>query len=142
MWLDYYKIETAAKLSGYVVKFVRWPNREFKPFEAWNGGAYASLPWYQSYNNVKHNRFLYFQEASYENVMNAIAGLLCVLHAQVGENVAATCYEGISAIQNAQDVVKTGTFTINTPFFPETEQYDFVWDNSVGAKVAVQNFPF
>lgn len=139
---DYFKIENAANLSGYEVTFERWPNHVFKPFDAWNTGVFASLPWYQGYNHVKHNRFSHFSEANLENVMNAIAALLCILHAQIGENMDSVCFEGIATQQSDQSKVVNGTFTITAPTFPEAETYDFVWDNSKGVSVAVQNYAF
>ncbi len=74
--------------------------------------------------------------------MNAIAGLLCILHAQIGENVDCVCFEGIARCQNSQDKVVNGTFSIIAPAFTDAEKYDFVWDNSKGVSVAVQNYAF
>lgn len=74
--------------------------------------------------------------------MNAIAGLLCILHAQIGENMDSVCFEGIATQQNDQSSIVNGTFTINAPAFTDAEKYDFVWDNSKGVKVAVQNYAF
>lgn len=140
--MDYFKIENVAHLSGYEVTFERWPNHVFKPFEVWNTGVFVSLPWYQGYNHVKHNRFANFPEANLNNVMNAIAGLLCILHAQIGENMDSVCFEGIASCQNSQDKVVNGTFTIIAPTFTDAEKYDFVWDNSKGVKVALQAYTF
>lgn len=139
---DYFKIEAAAKLSDYVVSFDRWPNHQFRPFVTWNGGAFAPLPWYQGYNHVKHNRYSHFSEASLENVMNAIAGLLCILHAQIGERMDQVCFEGISTLQESEEKVVNGTFTITAPTFAEADQYDFLWDDSKGVKVALQAYTF
>lgn len=139
---DYFKIEAATKLSGYVVTFDRWPNHQFKPFASWNTGVFAPLLWYQGYNNVKHNRYVNFHNASLENVMNAIAGLLCILYAQIGENMDNACFEGAAIQQDSQDKVVNNTFTIFTPAFTDAEQYDFIWDDSKGVKVAVQNYIF
>lgn len=140
--MDYFKIENVAHLSGYEVTFERWPNHVFKPFDAWNAGTFAPLPWYQGYNHVKHNRFTHFSEANLENVMNAIAALLCILHAQIGENMDGVCFEGIATQQSDQSKIVNGTFTITAPTFPEAETYDFVWDNSKGVSVAVQSYAF
>lgn len=139
---DYFKLEAVCHLSGYKVSFERWPNHVFKPFEAWSAGTFAPLPWYQGYNHVKHNRFAHFNEANFENVMNAIAGLLCILHAQIGENMDCVCFAGIATQQNEQTILTNGTFTLHAPLFPVADQYDFLWDNSKGVKVAVHNFTF
>lgn len=139
---DYFKIEAATKLSEYVVTFDRWSGHQFKPFTSWNAGIFAPLPWYQGYNNVKHNRYVNFHNASLENVMNAIAGLLCILHAQVGEEMDNACFEGVATQQNSQDKVVNSTFTICAPAFSDAEMYDFIWDDSKGVKVAVQSYTF
>lgn len=139
---DYFKIEAATKLSDYVISFNRWPNHDFKPFYSWNSGLFAPLPWYQGYNHVKHNRYANFHEANFDNVMNAVAGLLSILHAQIGGKMDSVCFEGIAVQQDTQDEVVNGSFTIKAPTFPDTEKYSFIWNDSKGVKVAVNNFIF
>lgn len=101
---DYFKIESAAKLSGYKVKFERWnQNREFIPFNSWvNKDKYEPLKWYQSYNEVKHNRFEKFEKANLSNVMEALAGLISILHAQIGEYMGIITFTGIMSTQISQ----------------------------------------
>lgn len=127
---DYCKIASVAKLPKYKVAFKRWAtSREFKPFSIWEKNSNGSLVWYQNYNHVKHNRYKNFSKANFDNVMNAISGLLCILHAQIGKNMSRVSFEGIEMPQTSQELVDTGTFTIIAPSFPEDEQYDFIWDN-------------
>jgi len=45
-----------------------------KPWSNWNRNA--NPDWWRSYNNVKHQRNTYFQEANLRNALNAMAGLL------------------------------------------------------------------
>lgn len=126
---DYFKIAQAARLSEYSVNFERWTSaRIFQPFAAWNTTNYASLPWYQGYNKVKHDRYANFREANMSNLMNAIAGLLCIMHAQYGEEMQSACFERIPLIQDSQDRVETNTFTITAPNFLEEEKYNFIWE--------------
>lgn len=73
---------------------------------------------------------------------NAIAGLLCILHAQVGENMQSACFEGISITQKDESKVVTGTFEITTPVFPDVEQYEFIWDEIKTKPDPVQKYPF
>ena len=127
---DYFQLSSLLKLPEYRVIFKRWSsNREFKPFEAWNTVTYAPLPWYQAYNNVKHNRYDNFKEAHLENLMMAIAGLLALLHAQFGEEMASACFEGMSVLQQSQNKIETGSFYIYAPTFEDSEQYEFIWEN-------------
>lgn len=127
---DYFKIASAAKLSDYIVSFGRWETpHAFKPYELWNGTEYQPLPWYQAYNSVKHNRHNNFSCANLDNLMNAIAGLLCILHAQFGEDMAEVCFEQLTAIPNDQQKVKTSTFVIQAPVFKDKEMYEFIWED-------------
>lgn len=140
---DYFKIASVAKLSDYIVRFGRWEsNHDFKPFATWNGTTYAPLSWYQGYNSVKHNRHINFPQANMANLMDAIAGLLCILHAQFGEDMAEVCFEQITAIQKDQQIVDTGTFVIQAPNFSDAEKYDFIWDDIKSNPNAVDNYSF
>lgn len=126
---DYFKINKAARLWEYRVVFNRWmPEKEFVPFEKWQEQEFESLPWYKSYNNVKHNRYECFNEANFGNLMNAVAGLLCILHAQIGENMVEASIERVYSSQSEQDKVHSAAFLIKAPKFPDEEQYEFVWD--------------
>ena len=140
---DYFNIAEAAHLSEYRISFVRWmPICDFKPFAAWNTASYTPLTWYQSYNKVKHNRYSNFSEANLGNLMDAVSALICILHAQLGENVDEVCFEGFGTSQMQQDEVRNGTFTIKAPSFPDAEQYDFIWDVLKLDPNPVQNYSF
>lgn len=60
-------------MNGTVIHVVT--REEVKPFEAWITGN--SLPWWTSYNTVKHNRLENDnrKEANLKNVFHALAGL-------------------------------------------------------------------
>lgn len=140
---DYFKISKAARLWEYRVVFNRWiPELEFKPFETWANDDYESLPWYKSYNNVKHNRYEFFCEANLGNLMNAVAGLLCILHAQIGENMVEASIERVYSSQSEQDEVHSATFLIKAPKFMDEEQYEFVWDQIKDEAEPVVKYPF
>ena len=74
--------------------------------------------------------------------MNAISGLLCILHAQLGENMQSACFQGISMTQESAEKVVTGSFTIIAPTFPDAEQYEFIWDSLKSTAVPVQSYTF
>ena len=140
---DYFRLAPILKLPEYRIVFKRWNSqKEFKPFEAWDAYIYRPLAWYQSYNNVKHNRYDNFNEANLENLMNALAGLLCLLHAQIGEEMAVACFEGISTIQEDQNKVETESFDIYAPSFSDAEQYEFVWNMMKDNDPAVLDYTF
>jgi len=140
---DYFKIAAVARLTDYRVLFNRWATpHEFRPFETWNTVTFSSLPWYQSYNNVKHNRYTHFFDASLGNLMNAISALLCILHAQYGEKMDRASFEGNGVSQISQEEIRTNTFTIMAPHFPDDEQYEFIWATIKGNANSVQNYNF
>ena len=139
---DYFKVEDFSKLSEYEITFERWKEQyALRPFEQWNSTTYQSLPWYQAYNNVKHNRYNNFTDANFDNLMNSIGALLIVLHAQYGEDMAETCFSNISLIQNNQYEVHTDTFILKTPLFTN-EEYDFIWDDIKNETDPVTNYKF
>jgi hypothetical protein len=64
------------KLDDFKIH-VRDAGLTFTPWQGWNSGT--SPAWWQSYNDVKHKRHIYFRDAKLENVLTAAAGLLVLL---------------------------------------------------------------
>jgi len=83
---DYKKLEKTHFLSSYKVKVPNWngDSETRSPFLAWSKGD--PLPWYQAYNNTKHDRHSAFEEATFEHLINACCGLLVLLSAQFETN--------------------------------------------------------
>lgn len=83
---DYFKIENALRLADYSVMFVQIPWISYvTPFVNWDGSAPTkSLPWYDAYNMVKHDRDENFKLGSMKNAMSALAALYVVIGAQFG----------------------------------------------------------
>lgn len=49
-------------------------------FQPWNNGLTPKPPfWWRGYNNVKHQRDAHFHEATLQNALNAMGGLLVML---------------------------------------------------------------
>lgn len=84
--LDYKKINKSHKLSSYEVKLPNWKGEKNirKPFENWKRDQ--SLPWWEAYNKSKHDRQTEFERATFENLTEAICGLVVVLSAQFEDN--------------------------------------------------------
>jgi len=61
----------------------------FSPWENWSDGSNPN--WWRSYNNVKHERNAHFDEATLQNTLNAMGGLLILVHryyrAELGRGV-------------------------------------------------------
>ena len=63
---------------------IRRYNLTFKPWEEWSRNRNPN--WWESYNNVKHDRNVAFAEANLQNCANAISGLfVAVLYAYKAE---------------------------------------------------------
>lgn len=79
---DFQLINKTHFLDCYSVKAPIWNGEDniFQPFKNWNDNK--PLPWYQAYNQSKHNRLTKFELANFNNLMNAITALLIILTAQ------------------------------------------------------------
>ena len=79
---DYKKINASHHLSAYQVKVPYWNSTKAirTPFLNWSKGG--ALSWYQDYNSLKHDRYVEFSKASFENLLDACCGLLILLSAQ------------------------------------------------------------
>ncbi len=72
---DYVKVNQLAFLDNYKINFNNYSIfSNIIPFKGWNSSnPTQSLKWYDSYNKTKHNKNMYFKEATLENVINSIA---------------------------------------------------------------------
>lgn len=154
---DYREVEESSLLSKYTVELPFWRKEdgtisslELTPFAAFQGDD--ELPWYAAYNTVKHNREANFEEASLENCINAVAGILVVLYSQFG----ASClgvrrgdigffFEGDE--RDYDDLMFRGNtrFIINPPTrgdWPEAKQYDFSWNSLKDTAEPFEKYPF
>lgn len=140
---EYFKIGKLTKLNEYTIKFSKWnSNHIFQPFKEWSSTSYQPISWYQAYNQVKHNRHRHIELANLENVMNAVSGLLCLLHSQIGGNVLEVCFEGLYPAQTKEEKAYNSTFTLIPPMFPNEEKYEFSWNKIKDDPEAIQAYPF
>jgi hypothetical protein len=135
---DYQKIDKSHKLSDYIVHLPMWNGNqnEFKPFSAWNNPVpnNHTLLWYQAYNQAKHNRHDAFKKANFENLLNAMCGLLVVISSQFQSQdflpkvpllaLSGSCYN----VYPYEDAIG-GLFRIKYPTWQEHEKYNFNWEN-------------
>ena len=72
---DYVQILSMVNLAKHKLSLVGYANPyKCSPFENWNSEQPTkSLPWYDAYNQVKHNKDNSFHLATLENCINAIA---------------------------------------------------------------------
>lgn len=81
---DYFKLQSAMKLSEYVFTLSRHPQTEaVQPFKDWNAESPTqSIRWYDAYNKTKHDREACFQLANLSNLINAVVGCAIMYWAQ------------------------------------------------------------
>jgi len=86
----YFLLNEAMKLDEYVVSLSYYPWLEpLKPFQGWlPERASQSLPWYDAYNKVKHDREACFSRATLANALSAVTACFVMLCAQYGRDVA------------------------------------------------------
>lgn len=85
---DYKKINITHHLSSYKIKVPYWNenNKIRTPFSGWANTNDGKLLWYDAYNDAKHNRAMNFQKATFDQLINAVCGVLVLLSAQFGTN--------------------------------------------------------
>lgn len=83
---DYVKLASAMKLKEYQVALIRYPQiSAITPFSTWKGNSPTkSLPWYDAYNEVKHDREANFTKASLRHAIESVAACVVMLAAQFG----------------------------------------------------------
>lgn len=78
----YRKIDASHRLSSYLIKVPQWHGDRSvrQPFKGWR--QQQSLPWYQAYNATKHDRHSAFEQATFDNLIDAACGLFALLSSQ------------------------------------------------------------
>jgi len=144
---DYKKIERSHRLSSYTVRLPVWDGTKDvrKPFEPWSQND--SLTWYEAYNSTKHDRHSTFEKASFENMIDAISGLIVLLSSQFLDEE----YEYETPVMglNRKAICDNWNLTIGSYFqikypddWPEEERYDFNWNEINKEDDPFQNFPY
>ena len=136
---DYRKIDVTHHLSSYKVSLPIWNGapRIICPFKPWRqcrgkkDSTNSRIDWYQAYNASKHDRHRSFKEANFENLINAVAGLLIVVTSQFGkqEFSAGSTVVSLSAGEYHSMRPAIGSlFRIQYPDdWLDEELYDFDW---------------
>lgn len=132
---DYKLVNITHRLSSFEVSLPVWNGVQKKrcPFKGWSNGA--PLDWYDAYNKAKHDRHTHFFEATFDNLLDAISGLVILLSAQFGDEDYSPNEKGISVgggySYNSSDGLKTAIgdyFRIKFPDdWPLEQRYSFEW---------------
>jgi hypothetical protein len=142
---DYKRINVSHHLSSYEINVPIWRGRGSlrKPFAAWaNAGK---LPWYDAYNQTKHDRHTEFKLASFENMLDAIAGLTVLLSAQFWNHDfgPASRLLSISGPDDGMESAIGDFFRIKFPTdWTSDERYQFDWNQIKDESDPFQNFNF
>lgn len=86
---DYIRCRDVLKLNHYEVRLTQYSNLGiFKPFQGWiESSPTASIPWYDAYNQVKHNRSDNIGHANLKHLLDAVAAIHILLESQYGETI-------------------------------------------------------
>ena len=142
---DYKKINKSHHLSSYEIKLPLWHGIKAlrKPFEEWN--TIGSLSWYKAYNATKHNRHQEFHLASFENLVNAICGLVAILSAQFWEEdyIPSSSYLALEGSIDGMETAIGKYFRVKFPTdWTSDEQYDFSSEDIKMSSFEIQNFDY
>lgn len=81
---DYSKVSSPLRLEEYEVTLTHYPTLgPIRPFATWNTASPTqSLPWYDAYNQCKHDREANFYQGNLNNAINAVCSVAIILAAQ------------------------------------------------------------
>ena len=85
--VDYVKLTDAMRLKDYGARFPYYPWLPvMRPFEIWGttGSPTKELPWYASYNAIKHDREKEFARATLLHAFHAVTACAIMVYAQYG----------------------------------------------------------
>ncbi len=89
--LDYVHCRDLLKLNQYEAKLIQYSHlKVFAPFKDWSnekGKSTESIPWYDAYNRVKHNRSDNISHANLEHLLDAVAAIHILLESQYGARI-------------------------------------------------------
>lgn len=142
---DYRKIERSHFLSQFEVKLPVWRGAAGlrRPFREWAAGN--SPPWYDAYNESKHNRHHGFEKANLQHMTDAICGLFALLSAQFWTHDFApeSSLIGTTGPSDGFEPAVGGLLRVRFPSaVPDAERYQFDWDNLAKQADPFQSFPY
>lgn len=112
---DYVALLPIMRLNEWEIRLTNYPSYPtFKPFGAWSPNKPTqTLPWYDAYNSVKHDREMKFSDARFDYMIQALGACFVMILAQFGIPAA-----------YAHDMHYPSLFSIvEEPNWPLSEQY-------------------
>jgi hypothetical protein len=141
----YKKINASHHLSAFEVKLPFWHGEKNirRPFEMWS--SFGRLPWYQAYNETKHDRHIGFSKATLDHLIDSVCGVVTIICAQF--STAQFDYVLTTGdLPDGYHLTIGRYFTVRFPNdWPEEERYDFDLEWSAHLRHEedpFQNFPY
>ena len=127
---DYRKLNATHHLSSFEVRTPIWEGTRGtrSPFAPW--ASAGPLSWYDAYNAAKHDRHNQFSLANFENLLDAVCGLVALVSAQFirfdfqpsGLDI------GYGGPEGGFETAIGGHFHVNFPTdWPAADRYGFDW---------------
>jgi hypothetical protein len=142
---DYVKLGQALFLQDFDVTIPRYPTiSAFSPFLGWNTKRPTkSLPWYDAYNEIKHDRIGGLSRASLEMCLLAVSANIALFTARFGYNALYNGRGNLSANFNETfsiDLARADPTTFYIPHIqiPQNQRTDFVTFDSHNLQLAWQ----
>lgn len=121
---NYTEVCTPLRLTEWKVILKDYSYRVFEPFRYWNVmRSTSSIPWYESYNKVKHDREENFACATLDAVLEAAAALHILQLAQWGLGVFDIMHDNRSSIFTHLMIPSIEIAEVYLAFPPESKDF-------------------
>lgn len=132
---DYNKLEVTHMLSSYKVNIPHWRGQYGirTPFSCWSNPSKPNPKWYNAYHETKHNRVAGFENANFENIIDAVSALLIILSSQFYTHDFSSGHVFLVAESDMQnDGMEPGIggyLRIQFPTWPDEKRYSFTYQD-------------
>lgn len=120
---DYVKLLSKSRLNEFQITFKNYDElRNFTPFSQW--GVFQptkSLKWYDSYNKTKHDRNSSFNEATLENVLDAVSASIVMFCARFSPFSLLKSNNALSSLINQHFKISLNDSDPATYYIPKIE---------------------
>lgn len=130
---DYVNLAPAIFLSDFDITIPRYPSvKAISPFEGWDARRPTkSLPWYDAYNETKHDRVGGLSRATLESCLSAVAANLVLFISRFGYQTLFNGRGNLAANFNetfSMDLARAAPTTFYTPLIaiPPNQRPDFI----------------
>ncbi|MDC5212176.1 hypothetical protein OHW47_03325 [Acinetobacter baumannii] len=140
---DYVKCKDILKLSSFEVELTQYPNiGNFKPFADWDkSNPTKSIPWYDAYNAVKHNRGDNIEKANMKHLLDSVAAIHILLESQYGNKIF-TKWQSLTEDRSMFFTTKTPNWDLKDITIPELERGFNIKMNWHSSKKYFDDYPF